>query len=63
MIQVYQKVRYGACPRCHGDLFLDQEEADETPLYTCLQCGRSTPAESVLPCREADVRQEVANAA
>jgi hypothetical protein len=28
-----------ACPRCHGDLFLDR--ADGPVVLTCLQCGRS----------------------
>ncbi len=27
-----------ACPRCHGDLYLDMLEVDEE--YVCLQCGR-----------------------
>jgi hypothetical protein len=37
---------YKACPRCHGDLIMDPEEADYPPQedrveYVCLQCGRS----------------------
>jgi hypothetical protein len=30
------KVLLHACPRCHGDLFLDNEDKE----YGCLQCGR-----------------------
>ncbi len=29
-----------ACPRCHGDLFPDDED---TGLLACLQCGRRIP--------------------
>ena len=28
-----RKLYFRACPRCHGDLFLEESE------YTCLQCG------------------------
>jgi hypothetical protein len=37
---------YKACPRCHGDLMLDDEQASQLALndtgigYVCLQCGR-----------------------
>jgi hypothetical protein len=37
---------FKACPRCHGDLILDDEEASDVALndtgtgYVCLQCGR-----------------------
>jgi hypothetical protein len=33
------KVLLHACPRCHGDLFLDLEDHQ----YGCLQCGREYP--------------------
>jgi hypothetical protein len=31
-----------ACPRCRGDLFLNEEED-----YVCLQCGRTTHKQAV----------------
>ncbi len=30
-------VQFKACPRCTGDLFLEQDEYDWN--WTCLQCG------------------------
>ena len=34
-----------ACPRCHGDLFPDDED---TGLLACLQCGRRIPEAQLL---------------
>ena len=35
---------FKACPRCHGDLALDQDEESTPPdasiQYVCLECGR-----------------------
>ncbi len=42
-----------ACPRCHGDLFPDNEDEE---LLACLQCGRRIPeaqlVASTQPLRE-----------
>jgi hypothetical protein len=38
-----RSILFRACPRCHGDLVLDSEEAQELHgelYYVCLQCGR-----------------------
>lgn len=32
-----KKWRLGQCPRCKGDLRLEEEEYEK--VYTCLQCG------------------------
>lgn len=38
------RMLYKACPRCRGDLVLDQYERRETGhlAYECLQCGHTT---------------------
>ncbi len=38
--QVVRKLILRACPRCHGDLMLDNYDTDEE--FKCLQCGRHT---------------------
>jgi hypothetical protein len=44
MLKTVAKLLYKACPRCHGDLVLDEAERRETGAcaYECLQCGRTT---------------------
>ena len=37
---------YKACPRCRGDLVLD--DSDEACVYACLQCGRAQPVAVML---------------
>ena len=39
-IATTSKVLLHSCPRCRGDLFLDEEG----PEYACLQCGRALDA-------------------
>ena len=41
------RVRTHACPRCHGDLFLDAAEDDVA--YYCLQCGRRAELAATAP--------------
>jgi uncharacterized protein YbaR (Trm112 family) len=45
---------YKACPRCHGDLVLDNDErlATGTPAYECLQCGRTVRIEQQVEQRQ-----------
>jgi DNA-directed RNA polymerase subunit RPC12/RpoP len=45
-------VLYKACPRCHGDLLMDEEAEPTVRLkggigYVCLQCGRPTVMDSL----------------
>jgi len=55
MLKTIARMLYKACPRCHGDLVLDEFERRDTGtlVYECLQCGRTTrvetPAEVRLP--------------
>jgi hypothetical protein len=35
-----------ACPRCQGDLFMDEEDGDAG--YYCLQCGRRADAVAIV---------------
>jgi len=44
MLKTIARMLYKACPRCHGDLILDEFEQRETGelTYECLQCGRTT---------------------
>jgi len=40
---------YKACPRCHGDLVLEEELGHALQgqvEYVCLQCGRSVPIDA-----------------
>ena len=43
MLQTIARMLYKGCPRCGGDLILDDEERRESgaPVYQCLQCGRT----------------------
>ena len=53
------RIRLHGCPRCHGDLFRDEEG-----LLACLQCGRAFRATQVAtPPIEADEGKELAGAA
>ena len=51
------RMLFKACPRCHGDLALDEMEGRETGVitYECLQCGRVTRIE-----RTPEIRQPIA---
>jgi hypothetical protein len=42
MMKTIARMLYKACPRCHGDLALDEYERHDTGelAYECLQCGR-----------------------
>ncbi|HLF70600.1 MAG TPA: hypothetical protein VI759_00400 [Dehalococcoidia bacterium] len=40
---IIARVCFGACPKCHGDLFYD----DQDDVYACLQCARTTPPDGV----------------
>ena len=49
-VAVRSKYLFKACPRCKGDLCLDQGDRglSRTPAdYVCLQCGRSIDAISL----------------
>jgi DNA-directed RNA polymerase subunit RPC12/RpoP len=56
---------YKACPRCHGDLILDQD-MDEDLLtgpsieYSCLQCGRRVSLEPTRLLRRPEVPAQAA---
>lgn len=54
------KLLLHACPRCHGDLFPDNEDED---LLACLQCGRRIPEAQVLTTVTATARPALAPAA
>ena len=54
MTKTTKRLLLRACPRCHGDLFPDNEDED---LLACLQCGRRIPeaqlsAAATVPARE-----------
>lgn len=57
MLKTIARMLYKACPRCHGDLVLDDEERLTSAVlqYECLQCGRTLRVET-----QAEVRQPVA---
>ena len=57
MLKTTVRMLYKACPRCRGDLVLDEFERRDTGtlVYECLQCGGTTRLES-----QAEVRQPVA---
>jgi DNA-directed RNA polymerase subunit RPC12/RpoP len=57
MLKTIARMLYKACPRCRGDLVLDEEErrGTGTLVYECLQCGRPLRIEA-----QAEVRMPVA---
>jgi len=42
-MKTFARMLFKACPRCHGDLTLDEYEHHDTGVvaYECLQCGRT----------------------
>lgn len=57
MLKTIARMLYKACPRCRGDLILDEGEQRETGafVYECLQCGRNLRLEA-----QAERRQPIA---
>ncbi len=55
------RMLYKACPRCHGDLVLDEYErlAAGTLSYECLQCGRPVRIEARV-AQQVEQRQPIA---
>jgi ribosomal protein S27AE len=41
-----KSILYKACPRCGGDLMLD--DSGDAYEYACLQCGRAQPVATML---------------
>ena len=55
MVNTIARMLYKACPRCHGDLVLDEYErrmVGGALVYECLQCGRTTRVEAQVERRE-----------
>ena len=54
MLKTIARLLYKACPRCRGDLLLDEFERRDTGtiVYECLQCGRTTRLEPRVEMRE-----------
>ena len=61
MMKTIAKLLYKACPRCHGDLILDEYEPNEHVgiTYECLQCGRTTRVDARAEA-QVDRRQPIA---
>jgi uncharacterized protein YbaR (Trm112 family) len=54
LLKTIARMLYKACPRCRGDLVLDEEERRDTGMlvYECLQCGRPARIEARVEVRE-----------
>lgn len=54
MLKTIAKMLFKACPRCHGDLTLDEYERRETGAltYACLQCGHMMRLEADATARQ-----------
>jgi DNA-directed RNA polymerase subunit RPC12/RpoP len=54
MQKTIARMLYKACPRCQGDLVLDEYDrlATGALTYECLQCGRTTRIEQRVEQRQ-----------
>lgn len=52
-MKTFARMLFKACPRCHGDLTLDEYERHDTGVvaYECLQCGRVVRIETQVEAR------------
>ena len=52
-MKTFARMLFKACPRCHGDLLLDEYERHDTGevAYECLQCGRMVRIETQVEAR------------
>ena len=54
------KILLHACPRCHGDLFPDLDDAG---FFGCLQCGRTIAQSQLMPQSAVETREPALAAA
>ena len=57
---VYEMIKFKVCPRCHGDLYLNEDVFGK--YLNCLQCGYMKDSEAPAPTRKETERKMAATA-